>query len=109
MTKSSAANRLSKKMRIIIKGDAYTLVSCIVDELNRAGKDASFSFAHPSDVTSNLHLQGETTLKDAIEAAKRVDVTLESFERHILNSFPNLSPPEESPRIDAGIAVHYEG
>ena len=96
-------------MRIIVKGDAYTIVSCIVDELNRAGKDASFSFAHPSEVTSNLHLQGDTTLDDAIEAAKRVDVTLESFERQVLELFPNLSTSEELPRIDAGIGVHFEG
>ena len=78
-------------MPIQIDGDAYTLVTCIVDELNRAGRDASFSFAHPSDTTSKMHLHGDTTLEDVVRATDRVDAILHGFEKAILEACPHLS------------------
>lgn len=97
-------------MKLTIKGDAYTLVACIVDELNAEGKDAAFSFSHPSaEVESNLSLH-RGTIQDVVNAASRVDCALMKFQQQLLDSsataLPNLAPPEESPpRIDADIIV----
>lgn len=96
-------------MKLTIKGDAYTLVACIVDELNAAGKDAAFSFSHPSaEVESTLSLH-RGTIQDVVNAASRVESVLMTFQQQLLDSsattLPNLAPPEESPRIDADIIV----